>query len=218
MIMEGQTPTLQHKERLLRKVKLNNNGTATVEWRDYYVNPETGQRSHNDVDSNADDAMIHDDFRAAFEKLNEHWMIRGNEVPEPKANYPFDASLKGLDKVTVTSVTFSGGEPTDPESGEERTPVGAHIQGTMKLSHGGVKNYCLPAIKLGAPQEKYKFSTHLDEHLQVLEREAWAYVAGKCTPPAQQSLNLEAHNPEDGKLIEADAEGEGGLGAGMKAV
>lgn len=216
--MEVQNPTLQHKERLLRKVKLNNNGTATVEWRDYYVNPETGQRSHNDVDNNADDAMIHEDFKAAFAKLDEHWMIRGNEVPEPKGNYAFDGSLKGLDKVTVTSVTFSGGEPTDPDSGEERTPVGAHIQGTMKLSGGGVKNYCLPAIKMGAPQEKYKFSTHLDEHLQVVEQEAYAYVAGKCTPPAQTSLNLEAHNPEDGSAIADPVETEEGVGGGMRRV
>lgn len=204
---DPQAGELRHAERLLRKIKLNNNGTATVEWRDYYVNPVDGKRYHNDVDSGADDAMIHEDFKAAFAKLDEHWMIRGNEVSEPKGNYAFDGSLKGLEKVTVTSVTFSGGEPTDPETGEDRTPVGVHIQGTMKLSGGGVKNYCLPAIKMAAPQEKYRFSTHLDEHLQVITAEAWAYVSGKCAPPAQQAMDFGGQEG-DGAEMKLIGEGE----------
>lgn len=181
---------MKHAERLLRKVKLNNSGTATITWKDYYVDADTGERSRNDVD-HPGEQLIHGDFRAAFAKLNEHWLIRGEETPEPKSNYPFDASLKNLERVTVTSVTFSGGEPVDPESGEERTAVAAHIQGTMTLKGGGVKNFCLPAIKMGAPAEKYRFATHLDQHLAAIEREVWDYASGiKFAPPKEEQTAM----------------------------
>lgn len=207
MTTDIEKPNLQFAERLLRKVKLNNNGTAEVKFRDYYVDNSTGQRAHNDVEHKSDDGeprLAHDDLRSVFKFMDQHWMIRGDEVPEPKGNYSFDGSLKGLERVTVTSVTFSGGEPEDPESGEERSPIAVHIQGTMQLRAGHVKNYCLPPIKLGAPQEKYKFATHLDQHVQMLEAEAMAYIAGKCAPPAQQAMNFDGLNPEDGSAIESD--------------
>ena len=94
----------------------------------------------------------------------------------------------------MTSVTFSGGEPVDPDTGEERSPIATHIQGTMTLNQGGVKNMCTPPIKTSAPGEKYKFATQLDEHLAVIEEEVWAYVAGtKFTPPKNQqtAINFE---------------------------
>ena len=70
---------MKHAERLLRKVKLNNSGTALVVWKDYYVDGDTGERSRNDVD-HPGEQLIHEDFRAAFAKLNEHWLIRGEET------------------------------------------------------------------------------------------------------------------------------------------
>lgn len=188
---------LEHKERLLRKVKLNNNGSASVEWRDYFINQETGQHSHNDVEhpgsTNGEVMLIHEDLKAAMAPFSEHWMIFGEEVSEPKANYPFDGSLKGLDRTTVTSVTLSGGEP-QTDADEERTSVAVHIQGTFKLKDGRVKNYCLPGIKMSAPGEKYKFASHVDQHLQALEAEAFAYIAGKCMPPAQQQIQYDETN------------------------
>jgi hypothetical protein len=154
---------LQHKKRLLRKVKRNNNGGATVEWTDIYFDPESGTYVKN-TEARTSDAMIHEDMKSAFAPFAEHWMIFGEETPEPKANHAFDGSLKGLEKVTVTSVTLSGGG-FDEEGTDDDKPIGVHIQGTKKLRCGRVKNYCCPGIKLGSPQEKYKFSADVDAHL-----------------------------------------------------
>ena len=203
---------MKHAERLLRKVKLNNSGTATVTWKDYYVDGDTGERSRNDVD-HPGEQLIHEDFRAAFAKLHEHWLIRGEETTEPKGNYPFDGTLKNLERVTVTSVTFSGGEPVDPESGEERTSVAAHIQGTMTLKQGGVKNFCLPAIKMGAPSEKYRFATHLDQHLAAIEREVWDYVSGSKFAPPKEEQTAMSFGGDDGDQGSDDIKG---IGAGAE--
>lgn len=192
---------LRHVERLLRKIKLNSDGSAEVQWRDYYTDSETGEASVRVVD-HPGNALVHEDLRRAFAPLNEHWMIRGNEVAEPKGNHPFDGVLKNLDRVTVTSVTFSGGEPVENTDLEDRKPLGVHIQGSMTLTGGGVKNYCLPAIRPQTPQEKYKFATDLEQHLAVIEEEAWAYVNGKCSPPAQHTMNFDAASADDGSAVQ----------------
>ena len=192
---------LKHMERLLRKVSFNNDGSAEVSWKDYYLNPETNKYSHNNVThpgrTNGEVMLIHEDLKRAMDPFIEHWLIFGEEVPEPKTNYPFDASIKRIEQTKVTSVTLSGGEP-EPDTGEERKPLAVHIQGTYKLKCGRVRNYCLPGIKITAPQEKYKFAVQVAEHLATLEAEAYAYVMGKVTPPAQLVMNLEPANPEDG--------------------
>ena len=193
---------LQHKKRLLRKVKRNNNGGATVAWTDVYFNTESGTYVKN-TEERTSDALIHEDMKAAFGPFAEHWMIFGEETPEPKATHAFDGTLKGLEKVTVTSVTLSGGG-TEDEGEEEDKPIGVHIQGTKKLRCGRVKNYCCPGIKLGSPQEKYKFSAEVDAHLQVLEAEAWQYLEGKCAPPAQVALPF-----DDAEGLEDVGEEEG---------
>lgn len=197
---------LQHKKRLLRKVKRNNNGGATLAWMDVYFNPESGTYVKN-TEERTSDAPIHADLKAAFDPFAEHWMIFGEETPEPKATHAFDGTLKGLDKVTVTSVTLSGGG-TDEEGDDDDKPIGVHIQGTKKLRCGRVKNYCTPGIKLGSPQEKYKFADMVDAHLQALEAEAWQYLEGKCAPPAQAALNF-----DDASGLEEGAEEESEEGA-----
>lgn len=187
---------LVHRQRLLRKVKFNNGGGATIHFVDFFFNPETQGYIRN-ADDRTSDALVHDDFKEAMRPFNEHWMIFGEEAPEPKANYPFDGTLKGVDRVTVTSVTLSGGEP-DFESDEEPAPIGVHIQGTYRLKCGRVKNYCLPGIKLGSPGEKYKFATHVDQHMQALEREALEYLSGKQNAPAQQAMDFGGIGDGDG--------------------
>jgi len=193
---------LQHKKRLLRKVKRNNNGGATIAWTDVYFDPTSGTYVKN-TEERTLDALIHDDFKAAFAPFAEHWMIFGEEVPEPKANHPFDGSLKGQERVTVTSVTLSGGNQ-DEEGEDDENPISVLIQGTKRLKCGRVKNYCCPGIKLGSPQEKYKFNAEVDAHLQRLEAEAWEYLAGKCAPPAQTAMSFEDHEG----IPEAEVVGE----------
>ena len=186
---------MKHKARVLRKVKFNNGGGATIVWADFFLNEESQTYTRVNEDRTSD-AMVHEDFRAAMRPFGEHWLIFGEEVPEPKANYAFDGSLKNFDRVSPTSVTLSGSLP-EFESGEEPQPVGVHIQGTYRLRCGRVKNYCTPGIKLGSPNEKYKFATHVDEHLQRLEAEAWAYLEGKQAPPAQTAMDFNGAAPAD---------------------
>lgn len=204
--------TMTHKARVLRKVKFNNGGGATIVWADFFLNEESQTYTRVNEDRTSD-AMVHEDFRAAMRPFGEHWLIFGEEVPEPKANYAFDGSLKNFDRVSPTSVTLSGGLP-EFESGEEPQPVGVHIQGTYRLRCGRVKNYCTPGIKLGSPNEKYKFATHVDEHLQRLEAEAWAYLEGKQAPPAQTAMafdtteHQEGETPDDVRQIGAAVDAE----------
>jgi hypothetical protein len=193
---------LQHKARVLRKVKFNNGGGATVAWADFFFNPES-QSYVRTNEERSSDALIHDDFRAAMKPFGEHWLIFGEEVGEPKASYPFDGTLKNLERASITSVTLSGGMP-EFESDEEPAPVGVHIQGTYRLRCGRVKNYCSPGIKLGSPNEKYKFATHVDEHLQALEAEAWAYLEGKQAPPAQTALAFDPEAADAGESPEVN--------------
>lgn len=190
---------LQHKKRTLRKIKLNNNGGATLEWKDTYFNPQDAGYVET-TETRTSEALVHDDLRAAMKPFDEHWAIFGEQVPEPKANHAFDGTLKGLERITVTSVTLSGGD--EDEGGDEK-PLGVHIQGTRRLKCGRVINFCTPGIKLGSPQEKYKFATQVDEHLQALEAEAWAYLEGKHAPPAQTAMNFEGQegDGQDVKLI-----------------
>lgn len=205
------TTALQHKARVLRKVKFNNGGGATIAWADFFFNPDSGTYTRVNEERTSD-ALVHEDFREALRPFGEHWLIFGEEVAEPKANYAFDGSLKNCDRVSPTSVTLSGGLP-EFESGEEPQPVGVHIQGTYRLRCGRVKNYCTPGIKLGSPNEKYKFATHVDQHLQLLEAEAWAYLDGKCAPPAQTAMDFTTAG-SDGDDAPADVKA---IGAGTTA-
>ena len=196
---------LQHKKRQLRKIKLNNNGGATVEWSDTYFDPEGGSYVTNN-ESRTSDAPVHDDLLAAMKPMHEHLAIACEEVPEPKANHPFDGSMKGIDKFYVSSVTLSGG--VAKEEGDEPQPIGVHIFGRKTLKGGRVVNFGTPGLKLSAPQEPYKFITDLDVHVQRLEAEAFEYLGGKHAPPAQMALNLTDHPgvDEDGeKAPEAES-------------
>jgi hypothetical protein len=179
---------LQHKKRLLRKVKRNNNGGATLAWMDVYFNPESGTYVKN-TEERTSDAPIHDDMKAAFGPFAEHYLIFTELVAEPKSTHPFDGSTKGVDKLHIGSVIISGGG-MDEENGDDDKPIGVQIHGTRRLKCGRVVNALAPAIKLGAPQEKYKFSAEVDAHLQKLEAEAWQYLDGKCAPPAQTALDF----------------------------
>jgi hypothetical protein len=182
--MEG----LQRKERLLRKVKLNSGGGATVKWLDVFYDEPNARYIHHH-DERTSDAGVTEDFLAAMRVLREHWCIICELGADPKGNHPFDGSLKGSDKVHVGSVILSGGV-SDPKSDEEPSPVGVQIHGTRKLTSGRVFNALAPAIKLGSPQENYKFNAQLDGHIAQIEAEAWAYLEGKVAPPAQTALNF----------------------------
>jgi len=203
--------TLQHKERLLRKVKMNNDGGATISWMDVYFDPESSTYVQNDEDRTSD-AHVHQDFKDAMKPFEEHWGLRCDQFPKVKGNYNFDRSIKGLEKVSVISVTLSGGVK-DHDSGEEQTPMAAHITCTRKLEDGGVVNFVSPGIKLEAPNEKYRFQAKLDQHLSALEREVWAYLEGKITPPEQTSLFSEQDREEGGEADPVIAQ----IGAGEEA-
>lgn len=195
---------LQHKQRLLRKVKLNNGGGATIDWQDVYFNPESSTYVRS-TETRTSDGLAHDDLKAAIARFAEHLVIASEEVPEPKANYDFDQSIKGLDKYAVSSVTLRGGD-SDPDGLEEPKPIQVFIFGNKRLKPGHKKKFGTYGIKLGSPQEPYKFSASLDQHVQALEAEAWEYLKGKHAPVQQTALNLEPHNEEDGaevKLLEA---------------
>lgn len=194
---------LQHKQRLLRKVKLNNGGGATIDWQDVYFDPESSTYVRSS-ESRTSDAGVHDDLRAAVARFAEHLVIACEEVPEPKGNYDFDQSIKGLEKYAVSSVTMRGGDG-DPDGLEEPKPIQCFIFGNKRLKPGYKKNFGTYGIKLGSPQEPYKFVSAMDAHVAALEAEAWEYLAGKHAPVAQTALNLEPHDGEDGadvKLLE----------------
>lgn len=194
---------LQHKKRLLRKVKLNNNGGATVEWSDTYFNPESGTYITN-TEARTSDAPVHEDLMAAMAPIKEHLAIACEEVPEPKANHPFDGSLKGIDKFYASSVSFSGG--IVKEEGEDSPPIGVHIFGRKTLKGGRVVNFGTPGLKLGAPQEPYKFITALDVHVQALEAEVWAYLDGKHAPIHQTTMNFNDADGVDGEPAKETAD------------
>lgn len=188
-------------ERLLRKVKLNNNGGLTIEWLDMLYNPETFAR--NEVSgSRTSDALAHDDMIAAMGKLKEHLIILGEEETV-KGNYPFDGSVRNLEKYFVSSLTLRGG--LSPGEGEDATPVSAHIFGRKKLTTGHVKNFGV-AAKLGVPQEQYKFNGQLAEHVEAIIDEAWAYLFdGKHNdPPASNQKSMDFPE-DDGRADEAIA-------------
>lgn len=178
---------LQHKERLLRKVKLNNNGGATIEWLDVYFSPGSGSYVTNE-ESRTSDGMVHEDFAATFKPLVEHLAIVAEMVPDVKANHPFTGDLKGIDKFAVSSVTLRGGTMKDDG---DRDPVSVFIFGRKRLKDGRVVNFGTPNIKLGSPQEPYKHTAMLDIHVQQVEAEAWAYLDGKVAPPAQKAMDFE---------------------------
>ena len=197
---------LQHKKRMLRKVKLNNGGGATIEWQDMYFDAESASYVKTS-DGRTSDALAHDDLKAAVGLFIEHLAIAAEEVAEPKVNYPFDQSIKGLEKYAVSSVTLRGGD-SDPDGMEEPKPVQVFIFGNKRLKPGYKKNFGTYGIKLASPQEPYKFAVALEQHVAELEAEAWAYLDGKHAPPAQTALNLDAHDDADGeevKLLEAGA-------------
>jgi len=191
---------LQHKERLLRKVKMNNNGGATVDWLDTFYDPESGSYVKNE-ESRTSDGAVHQDFTDAFKPLVEHLAVACEMVPEVKANHSFDGSLKGIEKFAVSSLTLRGGLMGDDG---DRDPVYTFIFGRKRLKDGRVVNFGTPNIKLGSPQEPYKHVSMLDMHIQQVEKEAWAYLDGKVAPPAQKALPFE----EGGDTGDADDVGE----------
>lgn len=189
-------PELQHKQRLLRKIKLNNGGGATVEWQDVYFDPESSTYVKSS-ESRTSDGLAHDDLKAAIAPFAEHLAIACEEVPEPKANYGFDSTIKGLEKFSVGSVVMRGGDG-DPDGMDEPKPVQCFIFGNKRLKTGHKTNFGTYGIKPESPQEAYKFVSHLSQHLAALEAEVWAYLSGKHAPVAQTALNLAPHNDDDG--------------------
>lgn len=200
---------LQHKKKLLRGVKRNSNGGATVSWMDLYFNPDSGTYVKH-ADERTSNEPIHEDFKSAFRPFAEHYLIFTELVSEPKATHPFDGSTKGVDRLHIGSIILSGGN-VDESGADDDKPIGVQIHGTRRLKCGRVVNALAPAIKLGAPQEKYKFSAEVDAHLQVLEAEAWQYLEGKCAPPAQAALQfgdaegLEEVGEEEGAKLLGEA-------------
>lgn len=190
----NQMSTLEHRERLLRKVKLDTGGGATVEWTDTYWNPETLSYVKND-ESRTSDGMVHEDLTAAMKPMREHLAIRCEMVPEVKGNHAFTGTMKGIEKYSVSSVIFRGGEQDNED--EDRSPVQVQVYGMKRLTDGRVVNFGTPGIKLGVPQEPYRFTSQLDEHVSVLETEVWAYLEGKVAPPAQTALDLDAEPIEE---------------------
>ena len=150
---------------------------------------------------------LHDDLKAAVGLFIEHLAIAAEEVAEPKGNYAFDQSIKGLDKYSVSSVTLRGGD-SDPDGLEEPKPVQVFIFGNKRLKPGYKKNFGTYGIKLASPQEPYKFAVALEQHVAALESEAWDYLDGKHAPPAQTALNLDAHDDSDGEDVKLLEEGE----------
>lgn len=168
-----------HKERLLRKVKLTNDGGAHLAWIDIYQDEESGQYVKNEDDRTCD-GKVHEDLKAAMAPFSDHFAIRC-DLAKVKGNYGFDGTARGAEKCAISSVTFSGGV-TDPETDEDGQPLAAHITCYTKWEGGGGATWCSPAMKPNAPNEKYKFTNELDAHIKALEREAWAYMDGKIAP------------------------------------
>lgn len=180
-------------ERLLRKVKLNANGGLTVEWMDRLYNPETFARQEVN-ESRTSNAPAHDDMVSAMGRLKEHLMILGEEETV-KGNYPFDGSIRNLDKYFVSSVTLRGG--IAPSEDEDAPPISAHIFGRKKLTTGQAKNFGI-AAKLNVPMESYRFNGQLADHVAQVTAEAWAYVfdgkQGDPEPVTQLAANFD--NPD----------------------
>lgn len=199
-----QTTNIERKERLLRKVKLNNNGGATIEWKDLFWDTDNQRYIHKE-DASTCDAGVHDDLKNAMDKLIEHLAICCEMIGEVKGNYRFDGTLKGLEKFSVSSMVLRGHEHSETE---DRTPMQVFIFGNKKLKSGHVTNFGTYGIKLGVPQEKYRFSAELSVHVAQVEAEAWAYLDGKVAPPAQQALDLEDHPQVSGTLELGEPVGE----------
>jgi hypothetical protein len=195
--------TLQHKERLLRKIKLNNGGGASVEWIDRYFDPDAGTYVNNE-DGRTSDALVHEDLKTAMATLADHLAIACEMVPEPKGNYAFDGTTKGLEKFSVGSVVIRGGI-SDPDSPEEPSPLQVFIFGNKRLKTGHKCNFGTYGIKLGAPQEPYKFVSFLDGHVHQVIGEAMAYLDGKHSPPAQQAMDFQDRDPNAGADIQLNA-------------
>jgi hypothetical protein len=187
---------LQHKQRLLRKIKLNNGGGASVEWMDLYFDPGSSTYVKSS-ETRTSDGLVHDDLKAALQPFAEHLAIACEEVPEPKANYNFDGSLKGLDKFSVGSVVLRGGDG-DPDGLDEPKPLQCFVFGNKRLKTGHKTNFGTPGIKPDSPQEQYKFGSYMAQHVAALTEEVWLYLSGKHAPVAQTALNLEAANEDDG--------------------
>ena len=198
---------LVHRERLLRKVKLTNDGGAQVAWIDIWYDQE-GSRYVKSEDDRECDGKVHEDLKAAMQPFAEHFAIRCDQA-KVKANYGFDGTAKGAEKCSISSVTFSGGV-TDPENDDDGQPLAAHITCYTKWEGGGGATWCSPGMKPNAPNEKYKFTSELDAHIGTLEREAWAYLDGKIAPaPVDPQLSITdaiADNEADASIL---AIGEG---------
>lgn len=201
--MEETNNALQHKSRLLRKLKLNNGGGATIGWMDLYFDP--GSSTYVNVnEERTSDAGVHDDLLEALKPFAEHLAIICEQLPEPKGNYEFDQSLKGLDRFSVGSVVLRGGDG-DPDGLDEPKPVQCFIFGNKRLKSGHKTNFGTPGIKPTSPQEGYKFVASLSAHIAVLESEVWEYLNGKHAPIMQTALNLEPHNEDDGDAVLLEA-------------
>ena len=138
-------PALELKERLLRKVKMNNDGGATVEWQEVYWNPDTRNYIRNNEDRTSD-GLVSNDLRAAMRVLNEHLAIACEMVPEPKGDHPFNGSLRGGDKFTAVSMVLRGGEQGEEEM--DRDPVQVFILVMSQLS----------VVTFGTPRPVWKQS------------------------------------------------------------
>lgn len=183
-------------ERLLRKVKLNSNGGLTVIWMERMYNPETFAKSDS-TEARTSTAPAHPDMVAAMAVLKEHHMILGEEETV-KGNYPFDGSIRNLEKYHISSLTLRGG--IAPGEDEDAPPIGAHIYGRKKLATGLPKNFGTQS-KIGVPQEQYRFNGQLGEHIARIEAEAWAYLfdGKQGEPPANPQKAIDFDNPDAGE-------------------
>lgn len=125
-------------------------------------------------------APIHDDLRAAFDKLIPHFILLTEELPEDKMKGIIENGLQLPEDIEKKY------QVTDFELGGTEDQQTIKITGYKVLSNDKSISFTTPSQKLHEDKtDGYKFDEYLREVLDVLLEEIKEYMDGKQAPRSE---------------------------------
>lgn len=145
-------------------------------------------------------APIHDDLRAAFDKLIPHFILLTEELPEDR--------MKGIieNDLMLPEDIEKKYQVTDFELGGTEDQQTIKISGFKVLSNDKSVSFSTPSQKLQEDRtDGYKYDNYLRETLDILIQEVHEYMDGKQAPRSEVgTLDFGDEDDDEAFTIPAD--------------
>lgn len=142
----------------------------------------------------------HEDLVKCFRRLAAHYALIATYVDRDLDGLELEMSGElsirpaALEKISVSSVIFSGKDSND----ENR---GVQLVGRKDVLGGLPMNSITPLIKLDDSKKNYPYQSELDDLIEDLKIEVKLYLGGKQAPAAQTQIGFSGNEEEEERPV-----------------